>query len=65
MHALSSAGRPTLPFRYASVDHWLRNAAPTLGQHNREILGELLGLGPEEIDRLREDGVIGEMPASR
>jgi len=56
---------PTLPFRYASVDRWLRNAAPTLGQHNREILGGLLGLGSEEIDRLQEDAVIGELPANR
>jgi crotonobetainyl-CoA:carnitine CoA-transferase CaiB-like acyl-CoA transferase len=56
---------PTLPFRYASVDRWLRNAAPTLGQHNREILGDLLGLASEELDRLEEDGVIGELPASQ
>jgi crotonobetainyl-CoA:carnitine CoA-transferase CaiB-like acyl-CoA transferase len=30
---------PTLPFTYTSVDRWLRSPAPTLGQHNEEILG--------------------------
>ena len=53
---------PTLPFRYASVSRWLRTPAPTLGQHNREILGGLLGLADEEIEKLAADKVIGERP---
>jgi crotonobetainyl-CoA:carnitine CoA-transferase CaiB-like acyl-CoA transferase len=55
---------PTLPFRYASVDRWLTSAAPSLGQHNHEILADLVGLSDTEIDDLREAGVIGELPAS-
>ncbi len=51
----------TVPFRYASVDRWLRQPAPSLGQHNREILGEL-GLDAEEIQTLEDDGVIGYRP---
>ena len=35
---------PTLPFRFASVDRWLRTPAPTLGQHNHEILVGDLGV---------------------
>ena len=35
---------PMLPFRYASVERWLRTPAPTLGQHSEEILREVLGL---------------------
>ena len=33
--------------------------APMLGQHNREILTELLGLDDAEIQQLARDGVIG------
>jgi crotonobetainyl-CoA:carnitine CoA-transferase CaiB-like acyl-CoA transferase len=54
----------TVPFRYRSVDHWLRSAAPTLGQHNREILGEL-GVSPEQIDALEAAGLVGEHPTGK
>jgi crotonobetainyl-CoA:carnitine CoA-transferase CaiB-like acyl-CoA transferase len=50
---------PTAPFRYASVERWLHRAAPTLGQHNREILGSVLGLPDAELDALEAEGVIG------
>jgi crotonobetainyl-CoA:carnitine CoA-transferase CaiB-like acyl-CoA transferase len=53
---------PIAPFRYAGVERWLRTPAPTLGQHNREILLDLAGLAPEEIDALEADGVIGTRP---
>ena len=49
---------PGLPFRYAGIPNWVRHAAPTLGQHNREILSEL-GVGTAEIESLERDGVIG------
>ncbi len=39
--------------------HW---PSPTLGQHNRQIYRELLGLSEEEIDGLEENGVIGTKP---
>ena len=57
---------PTVPFRFASRDAagrpWIRRPGPTLGQHNREILGELLGLESSEIDSLEQAGVIGTRP---
>jgi crotonobetainyl-CoA:carnitine CoA-transferase CaiB-like acyl-CoA transferase len=49
------------PFRFASVDHWLEHAAPTLGQHNAEPLRDL-GYGDREIEALAADQVIGGWP---
>jgi formyl-CoA transferase len=33
-------------------------SAPLLGEHNREVYGELLGLGGDDLDRLTSEGVI-------
>jgi crotonobetainyl-CoA:carnitine CoA-transferase CaiB-like acyl-CoA transferase len=53
---------PTVPFRFASQKGWLRSAAPTVGQHNREILRDVVGLDEREIDALEAEGVIGTRP---
>ena len=53
---------PTLPFRYTSRDHWIDSPAPTLGQHNVEVL-ESIGLTSAEIDALTAAGTIGTAPA--
>lgn len=53
---------PTLPFRYASVDHWIRRPAPALGQHNVEILGGRLGHSAAELSELEDAGIIGTWP---
>ncbi len=53
---------PTMPFRYAGVAHWLRCPAPTIGQHNHEILGDLLGHPDEELAALESAGIIGNRP---
>jgi crotonobetainyl-CoA:carnitine CoA-transferase CaiB-like acyl-CoA transferase len=37
----------------------LRGPAPTLGQHNGKVLGEMLGLAPERLQALAERGVTG------
>ncbi len=50
---------PTVPWRFATRSSWLRAPAPTLGQHNREILSELAGLDEAEIAELERDEVIG------
>jgi crotonobetainyl-CoA:carnitine CoA-transferase CaiB-like acyl-CoA transferase len=36
--------------------------APLLGEHNDYILGELLGMSPEEIQSLADDQIIGTTP---
>jgi crotonobetainyl-CoA:carnitine CoA-transferase CaiB-like acyl-CoA transferase len=53
---------PTVPFRYASVPRWLRRAAPTLGEHNRELLAGLLGLADADLAALESSGIIGTRP---
>jgi crotonobetainyl-CoA:carnitine CoA-transferase CaiB-like acyl-CoA transferase len=53
----------SLPFRFASrTDPWIRGPAPRLGEHNVEILTELLGLTGPDLDRLDAAGVIGTRP---
>ena len=51
----------TLPYRFASLKRWLRTPAPTLGEHNRSVLGEL-GRTQDELDALEARGVIGTRP---
>ncbi len=41
-----------------------RTAAPTLGQHNREILTDVLGLLDEDVDALIVQGIIGDRPTT-
>ena len=52
----------TLPYHFASIPKWIRFRAPTLGEHNREVLREL-GKSDEEIAALEREQIIGERPA--
>ena len=55
-----------LPFRFASVAvPWTRRPAPTLGEHNDEILGGVLGRSAAELRALAAAGVIGTEPLHR
>jgi crotonobetainyl-CoA:carnitine CoA-transferase CaiB-like acyl-CoA transferase len=46
------------PLKLSESPGGVKTAAPTLGQHNREILIELLGITEEEFQQLRRKGVI-------
>ncbi len=51
------------PFREDGAPYAIERPAPTLGEHNRRILCEQLGLGDAELDRLIATGVSGyDMP---
>ena len=53
---------PSQPFRYAGIERWLRTPAPTIGQHNAAVLCGILGLTPDELRDLEDEGLIGNRP---
>jgi succinyl-CoA---D-citramalate CoA-transferase len=44
--------------RFSRTPGAIQRGAPRLGEHNAEVYGDLLGLGPEEMAQLGRDGVI-------
>jgi crotonobetainyl-CoA:carnitine CoA-transferase CaiB-like acyl-CoA transferase len=53
---------PGFPLKFSEFPEELPLQAPTLGQHNAEILTTYLGRTPEEARRLQEEGVLVEKP---
>jgi benzylsuccinate CoA-transferase BbsF subunit len=47
-----------LPAHLSETDWQIERGAPLLGQHNREVLGGLLGVSDEELTALAEGGVV-------
>ena len=52
----------SFPFRWNDDFLPFGRPAPMLGEHNNEVLSEILGLSEHEIDALREDRIIGTRP---
>ncbi len=46
------------PIKFSLTPTERKTAAPTLGQHSREILSKILGLTDAQIDELINDGVV-------
>lgn len=59
---VGSQPHPSAPYRDASGPAAIDFPAPTLGQHNSEVLGSILGLSAKEIEDLESQGVIGCEP---
>ena len=53
---------PVAPYRSGAEPYGIDAPAPTMGEHGRLVLGELLGLGDVELDELERIGVIGTLP---
>jgi crotonobetainyl-CoA:carnitine CoA-transferase CaiB-like acyl-CoA transferase len=51
------------PVRLSRTPARVRSPAPLHGQHTGEVLSQLLGMSPEEIEALETAGVIGAGPA--
>lgn len=51
-----------VPAHYSAIERRPRPHPPLLGEHNHEVLGELLGLTTHELRDLEKDGVIGNEP---
>lgn len=48
-----------VPWKLSNTPNGLRAPAPTLGQHTRDVMIDLLGFTAEETDALEADGAIG------
>jgi crotonobetainyl-CoA:carnitine CoA-transferase CaiB-like acyl-CoA transferase len=48
----------TLPWKLSQTPARIAGPAPLLGQHNRQVLMDLIGLSDVEFDDLRREGVI-------
>ena len=46
------------PWKMSGTPAEIRTASPLLGEHNRYVFGDLLGLNYEEVARLEEEGVL-------
>lgn len=49
---------PGMPLRFSKFSEELELETPFLGEHNGEILGELLSMGADEVHALTEEGVL-------
>lgn len=54
---------PGLPLRFSEFPGELPLDAPFMGEHNRQVLSECLGLSKGEIDELEQAGVLIQKPS--
>jgi CoA:oxalate CoA-transferase len=49
---------PGFPMRFSAFPEEVQQPAPTLGQHNAEVLQDYLGYSSEQIERLQADDIL-------
>jgi len=49
---------PGMPLRFSKFTEELPLETPFLGEHNSEVLGELLSMTPQDVEALTEEGVL-------
>jgi crotonobetainyl-CoA:carnitine CoA-transferase CaiB-like acyl-CoA transferase len=50
------------PWKFSKLPLYVRGPAPTFGQHNREILTQLLGYDESRVEALETAGILAEKP---
>ena len=63
--ATGSLRLPRSPFRFSGASAGTTGRPAWQGQHNREVLREVLGLSDERIDELEAQGVLVTRPPGR
>ena len=65
----SRTGMPPLPYasrpwKFETTPPVQGKAGPTIGEHNKLVLGDLLGISEEGMNALEEKGIIGYAPTN-
>ena len=55
----------TPPYKFSETQPKVNGPAPQLGEHNYEVLSSYLGLSPDEVQALTNEGVLYESDAAR
>ena len=55
---------PSRPWKFSGTPGTIRSAAPKLGEHNRAVLADVLGMSEDRVGALEESGVIGTRPVN-
>ena len=55
---IGKAKIPGIPFQLSETPGEVERPSPLVGEHNELILGKYLGIGREEVKKLKEEGVI-------
>jgi CoA:oxalate CoA-transferase len=59
VHPVAGAMKiPGVPVKFSDTPAEVKEPAPLLGQHTEEVLTSFLGLGAEEFEALKKDGVV-------